>query len=513
MNLSESVNVTGTPRIAVDVGGTTRYATYTSGTGTNALTFTLAPQAGDVDLDGVTVSSPIQLNGGTIKDSKGNDATLTFTPPNTANVKVNYPSLGMDFVYDADGRYTLNGTPYNDLSSFLTAAGGSFTRASIGTYYNSTGTLQTATANTPRFDYAPGTHTAKGILIEESRKNSLRNSTMQGVVAGTPGTLPTYWGPGGSGIGTLTQQIIGTGTENGMTYVDIRISGTTSTATYLLYMDNTAYIAATSGQVWTSSVYSKLVAGTTNNVSMRFDIYERNSGGSSIINSQTALSTTGTLTRTTLTRTLNNASTAYVIADIGFYFTVGQPVDITIRIAAPQLEQGAFPTSFIPTTNASLTRTIESLTIPTGGWFDSGNGTVFTQASLPYLGGTAYPGIMGLDDGSSNNAIEFLINDATNDYTSTNYYVGGTFIGSAASTSAYTANSILKMAAAYKNNDSRGSINGNIGSQLNSITIPAFSTFRIGARRGNSAPLNGWISKVKYYPSRVPDTQLQSLTQ
>lgn len=66
VNLSETVNVTGTPRIAVDVGGTTRYATYSSGTGTNSLTFTLAPQAGDVDLDGITVSSPIDLNGGTI---------------------------------------------------------------------------------------------------------------------------------------------------------------------------------------------------------------------------------------------------------------------------------------------------------------------------------------------------------------------------------------------------------------------------------------------------------------
>ena len=64
VNLSEAVTVTGTPQIAVDVGGTTRQANYTSGTGTNALTFTLAPQAGDVDLDGVTVSSPIQLNGG-----------------------------------------------------------------------------------------------------------------------------------------------------------------------------------------------------------------------------------------------------------------------------------------------------------------------------------------------------------------------------------------------------------------------------------------------------------------
>ena len=92
VNLSENVTVDttdGTPRIAVDVGGITRYAAYTSGSGTNALVFTYAMVSGDVDLDGVALSSPISLNGGTIKDTAGNDATLTFTVPNTSGVIVN----------------------------------------------------------------------------------------------------------------------------------------------------------------------------------------------------------------------------------------------------------------------------------------------------------------------------------------------------------------------------------------------------------------------------------------
>ncbi len=174
---SEAVNVTGTPRIQIDVGGVTRYATYTSGTGASSLTFTYTMVAGDVDLDGVTLTSPMQLNGGTIKDLRGNDAALTFVVSNTSNVKVNYPSLGMDFVADADGRYTINGTVYNDLSSFLSAAGGTFARASVGTYYDSTGTLQAAASGAPRFDYDPVTHTAKGILIEEQRTNLFSRST------------------------------------------------------------------------------------------------------------------------------------------------------------------------------------------------------------------------------------------------------------------------------------------------------------------------------------------------
>lgn len=85
INLSEAVLVTGTPRVAVDAGGVTRYAIFSGGSGTSALSsfFTLSPQTGDVDLDGIAVSSPIDLNGGTIKDLAGNNlaAALTFTPP------------------------------------------------------------------------------------------------------------------------------------------------------------------------------------------------------------------------------------------------------------------------------------------------------------------------------------------------------------------------------------------------------------------------------------------------
>lgn len=173
MNEAVTVNTGGgTPRIAVNVGGITRYASYNAGTGTSTLTFTYSAQAGDLDLDGVTLSSPLDLNGGTITDLNGNPETdLTFSVPNTSGVKVDYPSLSMDFVYDADGRYTLNGTAYNDLSSFLGAAGGTFTRNSAATYFDSSGNIQTAAINQPRFDYDPVTHTPKGILIEEARTN------------------------------------------------------------------------------------------------------------------------------------------------------------------------------------------------------------------------------------------------------------------------------------------------------------------------------------------------------
>jgi hypothetical protein len=89
MSEATTVNTTsGTPRIALSIGSTTQYATYLSGSGTTSLTFRYITQSGDNDTDGIAVTSPVQLNGGTLVDGTGNAATLTFTPPNTTGVRV-----------------------------------------------------------------------------------------------------------------------------------------------------------------------------------------------------------------------------------------------------------------------------------------------------------------------------------------------------------------------------------------------------------------------------------------
>ena len=46
-----------------------------------------------------------------------------------------------------------------------------FTRASTATYFDATGTLQSAAIDDPRLDYDPATLAARGLLIEEQRTN------------------------------------------------------------------------------------------------------------------------------------------------------------------------------------------------------------------------------------------------------------------------------------------------------------------------------------------------------
>jgi hypothetical protein len=94
VTFNESVTVTGTPRIALTVGTATEYANFLSLTDSRTATFrfTVVVDYNDIDLDGIVVSSPLELNSGTIADLATNAiSTLTFTPPVTTSVNVYQP--------------------------------------------------------------------------------------------------------------------------------------------------------------------------------------------------------------------------------------------------------------------------------------------------------------------------------------------------------------------------------------------------------------------------------------
>ncbi len=518
VTMSEAVNVntgSGTPRIAINVGGITRYASYSAGTGTSTLTFTYSAQAGDLDLDGVTLSSPVELNGGAITDLNGNPETdLTFSVPNTSGIKVDYPSLSMDFRADADGRYALNGTAYNDLASFITATGGSFTRSSTATYFDSSGDLQVASNDVPRIDYNPVALTPRGILIEQSRTNTIKNSEMVGA---SVGVLPTGWGK--QNVSGLTLDVVGTGTENNMKYVDVQVSGTpTATGSIAIFFTSNLDVPSVNGDTWSLTSYIKLSGGSLTNISfplIAIQIY--NSGGSYLggIGSSTTISPTSAALHTTrwrLTGTVSNASTSYVRPFMSANITSGMPVNATFRIAAPQLEKTPFPSSYIPTTGSTAARAADNFTIPTGAWTGSSKGTLFANAIIPYVGGSGYPGSVALNDGTANNAVECVINDASTDSRATNIFIGGVGIYGA-SQAGYTPGSPFKCAMAYEVNNVRGSIDGTNGAVNTSISVPPINSLSIGTNRGTPSKLYGWVNEIKYYPVRVPDTQLQLLTQ
>ncbi len=86
ISFSETIYVTGSPRLALATGVANRYATYLSGNATNTLNFAYTVGSGDTtgDLDYNGVSA-LETNGGSLKDLAGNNAITTLAQPALAN--------------------------------------------------------------------------------------------------------------------------------------------------------------------------------------------------------------------------------------------------------------------------------------------------------------------------------------------------------------------------------------------------------------------------------------------
>jgi len=208
-----------------------------------------------------------------------------------------------------------------------------FSRGSNATYFDSAGVLK----------YAPN--------------NAIRNNTGVGAVAGTPGTLPTNWTAQNVGGVALTE-VVGTGTEDGIAYVDVRYTGTTSsTASGGVLAEQGLQIAALPGQTWVSSVFVRLIAGNLTNItSVANSIFERDSGGVLVAQTNATFTPTGAALSTQrffATRTLSNASTVFVQSRITITPVSGAAIDITLRIGLPQLEIGDTAGPAIPTSGTA----------------------------------------------------------------------------------------------------------------------------------------------------------------
>ncbi|MGS7253603.1 Ig-like domain-containing protein, partial [Pseudomonas anuradhapurensis] len=77
VNASEAVEVNGSPRLLLEVGGRTVYAELVAGAGTATLVFQYIVQAGDNDSDGISVTG-LAANGASLNDALGNAMNLTL---------------------------------------------------------------------------------------------------------------------------------------------------------------------------------------------------------------------------------------------------------------------------------------------------------------------------------------------------------------------------------------------------------------------------------------------------
>lgn len=154
-SFSESVTITGSPRIPITIGSTTRYATYASSSDSKTATFqyTVATSASDIDTDGIAVISPLELNSGSILDIATNAmAAFSFTPPTTTSVYVyqlasaptitsltpGNAQITVNFTSGANGGASISNYKYSLNSGAYTSAGVSTSPFTISGLTNGT---------------------------------------------------------------------------------------------------------------------------------------------------------------------------------------------------------------------------------------------------------------------------------------------------------------------------------------------------------------------------------------
>jgi hypothetical protein len=379
-----------------------------------------------------------------------------------------------------------------------------FTRASTGTFVDSDGVIRSAGNDVPRFEHNPLTGECLGLLVEEQRVNSIRNNTMVGAVAGTPGTLPTNWSVAFSPSG-LSYAVVGTGSTSGIPYVDIQITGTPSAnGTAQITFEQNAVIGALSGQTWTGSMYCSLEAGTLPGTAALL-VIERSGAGSFLASSSTNFITVaGSLItqKTVHTRALNNASTAFTNLRIDASVTSGVAVDFTLRIGLPQLELGAFATSVIPTTGTAATRTADVVDVINQAIANNIR-TLLLEFRSPAIGTR---GVVSLNGNTANERAEVItsgtdprlvVHDGGVEQANID---GGTV----------TANQRTRVAVRINANDFAISINGGTVVTDNSGTLPTVIRLMLGRTQAGEY-LNAPLARVIGWQQLLPDSALQEL--
>ena len=398
--------------------------------------------------------------------------------------------LDLDF---ANGRY------YGASLSQLACS-----RASSAYGDDAAGNWSLFSANTPVI-------TNKGLQVFESSTNKFKNNSMQGAAAGSPGTIPTGWTSFASPVGGLSRQIVGTGTENGIDYLDFRYSGTATLTTLIgIFPCAQNEIAAAQGDTWTTSLFMTLRVGSLGDLVVRVTVRENDSGGVLLAQPGTIIVPAAGplgLARYSETRTLTNASTAYVSGGLLLSITNGSTYDFTFRLGWPQLEKVLFATSPIRTANATVTRNSDVVTVPVADFGVAATlyGTGTPLAPMSYGNNQT---LLTIDDGSNTNRV-LIIRVASSGNAGVAVSAGPV----PTLATAWAQNAAGKIAFADQSGDGALSFNGGAPATASTSGYPSgLVNLHLGSSGAGIGQWNGYIARLAAARARLPNATIQRIT-
>ena len=336
-----------------------------------------------------------------------------------------------------------------------------FTRnLATATRVNASGFIEIANANIARFYYDPITLACKGLLIEELRQNICLQSVN---LTNSP------WNASAEVLLTPNSGISVDGTNNA--FLITSLSGSSRFSQAFTVTENTTY---------TVSFYAKKVNDG--------DVFLFESAGNTLTN-YSSLINTGTWTRVQKTVTTGAGVTTLTVQ-----FTRNMTIGTSVLLCAPQLEAGAFSTSYIPTTSAAVTRNADVATI-TGTNFSD-----FWQASKGGAQVLATPStvtntrpLVQFDDGTANNIIALRGNTTNPEL----QIVDGGAPQAAIDAGTIATNTPYSLTGWWQLDFCAARQNNNARVVDNSATIPTVTQMRIGSDGTNY--LNGTVATINYY--------------
>jgi hypothetical protein len=335
----------------------------------------------------------------------------------------------------------------------------------------------------PRIDYNPATLAARGLLVEEARTNVLlRSAEFNNAV----------WATGNNTV-----------TADQDTAPDSTVSADLITLTNSTHNPHQLISGLTASTAYTFSFFVKRGTATD----LKYSVYD-NSNAADIVASTSYFSQTNssTYSRISVTFTTPVGCTA-----VRVYHARDSGVTGTYYIWGAQLEAGSFPTSYIPTTSASVTRAADAPDIATTLFpYSATLGTLY--ASCMFMSVAALARALNLDDGTANERVTLGISAAAAGLL--NVVDGGTEQAGASgiTSGTFVALTAAKIAASWAANDLAVTKDAAAPTTDASATLPTMTTLRLGSGPSAAAPINGWLRQVVHLPRAMSDAELQTLT-
>ena len=485
---------------------------------------------------------------GVIAQSNCEAVFTSLYPEVTAAIQRNLangcPAITINGPITATPTFYRNFARYKTLNHGDSLSGTSitFTRASSATYFDSNGVMQVANIDEPRFDHDPVTKESKGLLIEETRINHAINS--ENLSAWT-----TNWTTNRATI-TSNAAIAPNGQNTAFKLIENTVSDP-----HLVGLSGTFMPSVSNEVTW--SIFAK--AGERKGI--RMNIRKGNFvGPRADFNLQN-----GTITRqdtnTDLPFAQNLGATIQNVGNSWYRCSVtgiadpssANPINVNVVILntelettvypgdnvsglflwGAQLEQGAFPTSYIPTTTLSATRSQDfAVVTPINSFFNSNEGTMVAKAFAPVPGtGTieqpspaVHRRIVNIGDGVTINGNHFSIGRGGNDDTRATIagpgipdgliYIDKTFIEEL--------DYQRKVSYSYKlNSPYIVGAGGTVTTGAVLSALPVVNTMTIGSDLSSwsgtivavtNRYLNGHVSNIMYIPTYFTSTQIQQIS-